>query len=232
MIPMSAAKAPAFCCSTLGHVGLPAEASEHRLAVRLVESGTRWARPRCRRRRVLRIGQVEDVVGGHALEQPDAEDRGCDPGRDEHAVDGLAVARRAPRRWARGASTGAVGVLPGLLGPGDDDGALDRHAADGPVLELAAELAVGLELAVGADDAQPEQQAPLGIVGVRGRLAPAVAEVARRARLRVEERSEPVTPRRRRRRGDPVVVEEVVADGKGRAAARRSRPGHRLGEGA
>ena len=46
------------------------------------------------------------------------------------------------------------------------------------------------------------------------RAAP-VTEVTRGARLRVEHRPEAVAPDGRRRRGDPVVVEEAVADGEG-----------------
>ena len=47
-------------------------------------------------------------------------------------------------------------------------GALHRHAADGPVLELRAEVAVGHRVAVLVEDAQADQQAALGIAGSAG----------------------------------------------------------------
>ena len=114
---------------------------------------------------------------------------------------------------------------------GDPQRALHRHAPDGAVLELVAELAVRRRVAVLVEHAQADQQPALGIVGAGGRLGAAVVEVARRARLGVEQRAEPVAALGGGRGGDPVVVEEVVAD-REVAALLAVEAGHRLGEGA
>jgi hypothetical protein len=76
----------------------------------------------------------------------------------------------------------------------------------------------------------PEEQTALGVLAVGGGLGPAVAEVARRARLGVEQRAQPVAAVGRGRGDDPVVVEEVVAD-REEAAAVAVEAGDGLGEG-
>ena len=211
---------------------LPSEAAEHGVAVGVVRVGDDVGAARdAVAVGIVGVGEGEDVVGGHAFEQADAEHRRGDAGRQEEVGDRLAVGVEdlvvgLDQRVRR-----AVGVLAGLLDRGDDDRALDGHAADGAVLQLVAERAVGLRTAVLPEDAEPDQQAALGIVGVGGGLGAAVAEVARRARLGVEQRAEPVAPVGRRRRGDPVVVEEAVAD-RERAPLLAVEAGHRLGEGA
>jgi hypothetical protein len=78
--------------------------------------------------------------------------------------------------------------------------------------------------------ADPEEQTALGVLAVGGGLGPAVAEVARRARLGVEHRAQPVAAVGRRRGDDPVVVEEVVAD-REEPAAVAVEAGDGLGEG-
>ena len=91
VMPMSPAKAPAFCSSTLGTAAFQ-------------PNRPRISSPGCRRIRhevgppgdavavlVVRIGQVEDVVLRHALEQADAEHRGRDARRQQEPVDRLAV---------------------------------------------------------------------------------------------------------------------------------------------
>ena len=70
---------------------LPAEASEH-LAARCRRVGHEVGAPRdAVAVVVVRIGEVEDVVFRHGLEQSDAEHRGRDPRGQEQALDGLAV---------------------------------------------------------------------------------------------------------------------------------------------
>ena len=168
-MPMSPAKAPAFCCLDGRHGGLPAEAAEHGLAGRPGRARG-WPGPRCRRRPSSSgSAQRHDVV---RPAPPRAARRRTPPGRCgaraagrrsgapvgvEHLVGGRERASTGCRRRSR----------PGRSSTRDADRALGGHAADGAVLELVAERRVGPGRAVGADDAEPEQQAPHGVVGRR-----------------------------------------------------------------
>ena len=143
VMPMSPAKAPAFCSSTVGTAAFqPKRPSTWSPGV--VGSGTRLARPEMPSPSSSSgSAQAEDVVLRHGLEQADAEHRRRDPRRDEQVVDRLAVGpdhlvvrrdervRRCRRRRCRAPRCVVIRSVPS-----------DRDAADGAVLELVAEVAV------------------------------------------------------------------------------------------
>ena len=86
-MPMSPAKAPAFCSSTVGTAAFQPKRPSTWLPG-VAGSGTRLARPGdAVAVVVVGVGEVEDVVLGHALEQADAEHRRRDAGRQEQVVD-------------------------------------------------------------------------------------------------------------------------------------------------
>ena len=180
---------------------LPAEPAEHGLGV-LVAPGEIGAPGDAVAVAVVGVGGGEDVGLRYGLQQPHADHRRGDPGRQprsggERAVGevGDAVARFAQARRL------AVGQRDGDLLVGDRHLALGPGALDGEILQLAAIDRVG-EL----------EDRRFGARARRRRMAAPVLQMAALARPRVEQRPEPVRGSRRGRRRDPELAKNPVAD--------------------
>jgi hypothetical protein len=195
--------------------GLPAEAAEP-LVLRAVVPDEVGPAGDAVTVGVLWVGQGEEgglVDGG---EQTEADQMGRDARRDQDVDRELAITELGE----------GVAGCPELLGgpvrvldedrlPLDGRRRLGGDAEDRERLKLPAVrwLGHGSPMRSLAGDAEPEQDGQEALPFLLWEPSTAILEMARRARRRVVERTEPVGPLCGRGGRDPVAIEEMVAEG-------------------
>ncbi len=197
------------------HIGLPSDPSDHRFAGDGVphEVGAPGDPVAVG---VVGVGGGEQIVLGDRLEQAHPDHLRGEAWRDHRVVPEITELQvdDLEGRGDEGVRR-AIGVGALDHGERDVDGPFGGHAEDRAVLQLSAvhRMLGGRAGRRAPWYGQPQEQADGHGVAVRCRGdASPVQDVARRAGLGVEHRTKPVASVRRRRGGDPVLVEQAVAD--------------------